>query len=85
MQDGLDPDLTLLFEVPTEVALGRVQGMGRELDRFEREKSEFFERVRAAYLERARAAPARIRVIAGSRSLADVGVVLEDIVSSVCK
>ncbi|MBX9694985.1 MAG: dTMP kinase, partial [Cyanobacteria bacterium] len=44
VQEGLNPDLTLLFDVPTDVALGRVKGMGRELDRFEQEKGEFFER-----------------------------------------
>lgn len=85
VQEGLDPDLTLLFDVPTDVALGRVKGMGRELDRFEQEKADFFERVRTAYLDRARAAPARIRLIDGSQSLADIGKLLEQIVSNVCK
>lgn len=84
VQQGLDPDLTLLFDVPTDVALGRVKGMGRELDRFEREKSEFFERVRAAYLERARLSPARIRLIDGSKPLGEVKVILENIASSDC-
>ncbi len=84
VQDGLNPDLTLLFDVPTEIALGRVKGMGRELDRFEQEKSEFFERVRAAYLRRAAADPGRIRLIDGSQSLPEVAKVLEEISSSVC-
>lgn len=84
VQDGLNPDLTLLFDVPTEIALGRVKGMGRELDRFEQEKSEFFERVRAAYLRRAAADPGRIRLIDGSQSLPEVSKVLEEISSSVC-
>ena len=85
VQDGLAPDLTLLFDVPTDIALGRVQGMGRELDRFEREKGEFFLRVRAAYLERARLEPARIRVIDGAKPLAQVSSLLEDIAISVCQ
>lgn len=84
VQDGLNPDLTLLFDVPTEIALGRVKGMGRELDRFEQEKSEFFERVRAAYLRRAAADPGRIRLIDGSQSLPEVAKVLEEVSSSVC-
>ncbi|MDD5249469.1 MAG: dTMP kinase [Rhodocyclaceae bacterium] len=85
VQGGLNPDLTLLFDVPTEIALGRVKSMGRELDRFEQEKVEFFERVRAAYLERARAAPGRIRLIDGSRSVLEISAILEEISISVCK
>lgn len=84
VQDGLTPDLTLLFDVPTEVALGRVQGMGRELDRFEQEKHDFFERVRAAYLARARKDERRIRLIDGSKSIPDIHKLLEQIASSVC-
>lgn len=85
VQQGLDPDLTLLFDVSTDVAMGRVKGMGRELDRFEQEKTEFFERVRAAYLERARGNPRRVRVIDSSRSLIEIQSVLEEIVASVGK
>ncbi|MBI4986277.1 MAG: dTMP kinase [Rhodocyclales bacterium] len=84
VQDGLDPDLTLLFDVSTEIALGRVKSMGRELDRFEQEKQEFFERVRAAYLARARANAARFRVIDSGKTLDSINVELEEIVSGVC-
>jgi dTMP kinase len=85
VQGDLNPDLTLLFDVPTEVALGRVKNMGRELDRFEQEKLEFFERVRAAYLQRARSAPHRIRVVDGSKSVSDISMLLEEVAASVCK
>lgn len=85
VQGDLTPDLTLLFDVPTEVAFGRVKGMGRELDRFEQEKADFFERVRAAYLDRARSAPTRIRVLDAGKSVSDVAVMLEEITSSVCQ
>jgi len=84
VQEGLDPDLTLLFDVSTEIALGRVKSMGRELDRFEQEKQEFFERVRAAYLARARANAARFRVIDSGKTLDSINVELEEIVSGVC-
>ena len=84
VQEGLNPDLTLLFDVPTEVALGRVKGMGRELDRFEQEKGEFFERVRAAYLDRARLSPDRIHLIDGSKPLHEVKLTLQNIAASVC-
>jgi dTMP kinase len=85
VQNGLNPDLTLLFDVSTDVALGRVKNMGRELDRFEQEKLDFFERVRAAYLQRARAAPERIRVIDGGMTVSDISGLLEEVVSSVCQ
>jgi dTMP kinase len=65
---GLDPDLTLLFDLPTEIASLRLAS-ARAPDRFEREKSEFHARVRAAYLRRAERHPGRIRVIDGSLDL----------------
>ena len=62
----LQPDLTLLFDVPVEVGMRRVAGRG-EADRFEVESVRFFERVRNAYLERAAAYPQRFRVIDASQ------------------
>lgn len=62
----LQPDLTLLFDVPVELGMKRVAGRGRA-DRFEIESIRFFERVRHAYLERAAAYPQRFRVIDASR------------------
>lgn len=67
----LQPDLTLLFDVPTEIAAERLAN-AREPDRFEREQGEFHGRVRAAYLRRAAAYPMRIRVIDGVRTLDEV-------------
>lgn len=62
---GLQPDLTLLFDVPVELGMRRVAGRG-VADRFESETLAFFERVRSAYLERAAAHPERFRVIDAS-------------------
>jgi len=67
----LQPDLTLLFDVPGEIAQARL-GAAREPDRFERERMDFHSRVRDAYLRRAARYPKRIRVVDGSRTLADV-------------
>lgn len=64
---GLQPDLTLLFDLPPAVAAARVAGTGEAPDRFERERRDFFERVRAAYLERAATSSGRIRVIDANR------------------
>ncbi len=62
----LQPDLTLLFDVPVELGMERVAGRG-ESDRFEVESIQFFERVRNAYLQRAAANPQRFRVIDASQ------------------
>jgi dTMP kinase len=77
----LQPDLTLLFDVPVEVGRERTAKL-RSPDRFERERGEFFERVRAGYLERARLNPKRFRVIDSSRSIAEVERELELLLSS---
>jgi dTMP kinase len=71
VQGDLQPDLTLLFDVPTEIAAARLAN-AREPDRFERERSDFHARVRAAYLRRAAAHPERIQVIDGGVSLEQV-------------
>jgi len=63
---GLQPDLTLLFDVPVHLGMERVAGRG-EADRFEIESIRFFERVRNAYLERAVANPHRFRIIDASQ------------------
>ncbi|GGP27303.1 dTMP kinase [Silvimonas amylolytica] len=64
----IQPDLTLLFDVPPEVSQARI-AKSRELDRFEREAASFHERVRNAYLERARAAPHRFRIVNAARPI----------------
>jgi dTMP kinase len=76
MQPSLQPDMTLLFDVPLEVARARLAD-AREPDRFEREGAAFFERTRAAYHARAQAQPQRMRVVDSSRSIADIRVQLE--------
>ena len=66
----LQPDLTLLFDVPLEVARERLDAT-RTLDKFEREQEEFFARCRAEYLRRASEYPARFAVIDSTRSIAE--------------
>ena len=75
----LTPNLTLLFDLPLEIANQRMQ-RSRELDRFEQEQDEFFERVRAGYLARAQAEPERFVVVDSSQ---DFEVVAEFISKSI--
>jgi dTMP kinase len=65
---GLEPDRTLLFDVPPEVGLARA-GKRSAPDRIEREQLDFFVRVRQCYLERAAAEPERFRVLDAGASL----------------
>lgn len=80
----VQPDLTLLFDLPLDVARERIALASRVLDRFEQERAEFHERVRLAYLERAHANPSRIRVVDANNSLDNIRKILEQIVSTNC-
>ncbi len=83
VQAGLQPDLTLLFDVSP--ATGRQRARRRAgSDRFEREKGAYHRRVRAAYLKRAREHPQRVRVIDANGSISDVNKALEQIILSYC-
>ena len=65
------PDLTLLFDLPLEVARARLEAE-RTLDKFEQEKADFFAATRAEYLRRAAQFPQRFRVLDSTRSIADL-------------
>lgn len=68
VQGDLQPDLTILFDVPVEVSLQRL-ALARSPDKFEREGADFFEKLRNTYLDRARRNPARFRVINANQAL----------------
>ena len=78
----LQPDLTLLFDIPVEVARQRLSN-NLTLDRFEQEQSQFFEKVRNAYLARSQKNPARFAVIAAERTPQEVKASLEKVISSI--
>jgi dTMP kinase len=82
VQPDLQPDLTLLFDVPVEVSMQRLAAV-RSLDKFEREDADFFARIRQAYLHRAQLNPARFRIIDANRSLESVKQSVEDILSTI--
>lgn len=60
---ALQPDLTLLLDVPVEVGQARARRRMRDPDRFECETAQFKQAARAAYLARAERFPARIKRI----------------------
>lgn len=82
VQRRFQPALTLLFDVPPEVAESR-RSAARAADRFEREADSFFDRVRQVYLDRALAEPERIRVIDASRSITEIQSELSALLESV--
>ena len=81
VQQGLQPDTTLLFDLPVAQGLERAGKRGA-LDRFEQEQQDFFEQVRAAYLERAAQNPGRFRIVDAGRELAAVQQQLDDIIDT---
>ncbi len=72
VHQDLQPDLTLLLDMPVEAASKRVDSRGQQRDRFEQEQLAFFQRVREGYLNRAHQHPLRFRVVDASLSLAQV-------------
>ncbi len=65
------PDLTLWFDLPPDIAAARLTG-ARSPDRFESQSLPFFERVAAGYAARAAADPARFARIDAVGTAAEV-------------
>ena len=84
VQGDFQPDLTLLFDLPPEVARARQVAMGAAPDRFEREELAFFERVRAAYLTRAAAERQRIHCLDAAASPSEIKIKLQELIASYC-
>jgi dTMP kinase len=82
VQGALQPDMTILFDVPVEVSLQRLSA-AREPDKFEREGAIFFNQLRQAYLSRAQAFPARFHVINANQPLASVSALVTEIISTI--
>jgi len=78
----LQPDLTLFFDIPIEIARQRLAN-NATLDRFEKEQSDFFERVRSGYHKRVQENPERYAVIDASQTLDKVKNKLEEIILTI--
>ena len=74
---NLQPDLTLIFDAPVEIAQKRLHAATANPDRFEQEQAAFFERVRAAYLRIATENPQRVRLIDATQTPENINKVLE--------
>lgn len=72
VQGGLQPDLTLLFDAPVDIAQARVARGTADPDKFEREQGEFFARVRQTYLDRASASDGRIRIVDSRQTIEEI-------------
>ena len=81
-KNSVQPDLTLLFDVPVEISMTRLS-TAREPDKFEREDAKFFEKLRHAYLTRASENPTRFRIIDANQALDKVKVLVENIISTI--
>lgn len=68
----LQPDCTILLDVPVRVGLERMQARRGAVDRFEIESAQFFDRVRNRYLDLARAQPQRFRIVDATQKLEQV-------------
>ncbi len=66
---GLLPHLTVLLDLPADVARSRRNNTGVAPDRLESEKIDFFERARQAYLQLAKNEPDRFLVIDAAESI----------------
>ncbi len=84
VQGDFQPDLTLVFDLPVEIACERLSKAGNAPDRFERESRAFFDRVRNSYLQRAAADPKRIKLIDSSESIVNIQEILYKTITIIC-
>lgn len=76
--DGLMPDLTIVLDVPAEVAAAR---MARPLDRMELQGAAFHARVREGFLAEAARSPDKIVVVSAVGSIEQVQAEIQKVVS----
>jgi dTMP kinase len=77
---GIEPDLTILFNVSLDVALKR---RGRPADRMESKGQEFFKRVHAGFLAEAKRSPERIVVVDATPGIEEVQAQVREVVRRV--
>ncbi|MBY0574104.1 MAG: dTMP kinase [Undibacterium sp.] len=80
----LQPDLTLLFDVPIAVARARLDAT-RTLDKFEQENADFFQDTRNEYLRRADEFSQRFRILDSTLSIAEIQAQLVVLIDQLCQ
>ncbi len=68
LEPKITPDLTLLFDVPIELAIKRINN-NKNKDRIENESIDFFKRIQKAYNKIAVDEPNRVKVIQTNQSI----------------
>ncbi len=87
-QDGagrryvLQPDLTFLFDLPSQTAESR-RSAARDPDKFEQLNTDFFEKVRLEYLRRAEDDAARFHLIDASQSKEVIWKILQEAIVNI--
>ena len=78
----LQPDLTFLFDLPSQIAESR-RSAARDPDKFEQLNTAFFEKVRLEYLRRAQDDAARFHLIDASQSKDVIWTILQEAISNI--
>jgi dTMP kinase len=87
-QDGagkryvLQPDLTFLFDLPSQTAESR-RSAARDPDKFEQLNTDFFEKVRLEYLRRAQDDAARFHLIDANQSKEVIWKILQEAIVNI--
>ena len=68
VHQDLNPDLTILFDLPIEISLMRLKYNGN-LDKFEKESVSFHKKIRNSYLKLAKKEPNRFVIINGDQNI----------------
>lgn len=71
VQEGLEPDMTILLDAPAEIGMQRTAARG-DADRMDSQELSFYRRVRSGYLTLANAHPDRFAVVDASQPLDQV-------------
>ena len=72
------PDLTVLLDLPGDVARARLAGENKAFDRLENERDDFHERVRAGFLALAANEPQRFLVVDAAQEIDQIALVIRD-------
>ena len=80
----LKPELTILFDLPVEVSMARLESDGN-LDKFENEKKDFHSKIRNTYLKLAKKESKRFRVINSNQNIKivqnEINLILDELFS----